>query len=87
MAQVNVDIGGQASFACTVTKEMRWYHEVSRFLPLSLPIAYVQQVIEIKSVKLSDSGNYFCYGKQPSNDRHFLARAQLIVYGKLFSLW
>ena len=61
---------------------MRWYHERTRFSPQSRPIAFVQAVYSIDHVKVGHAGNFFCYGQHPNEQRHFLAKAQLIVYGE-----
>ncbi len=50
--------------------------------PQSLPISYDTRYLTIDSVQLSDSGNYFCYGKDLESQRLVVSNVQLIVYGK-----
>jgi len=74
------DIGKKVIWKCPSPSPV-WYFESSEAHPKSFPI-YWKKSYKIPFLKPHHSGFYFCYGKYPNSDRHFLAKGELIIYGK-----
>ena len=70
----------QQYIRCNTHEEVRWYHSKGRVCPNTLPISTNPHLI-IQDVAYSDAGFYFCYGTYKGSSKHFLAKADLRVYG------
>lgn len=79
----DVDIGQNATFACISHGKTRWYfvRYGDGYTPRANPISQYE-IINIDPVSLYHSGYYYCYGAYSGKMKHFLARAELKVYGE-----
>ena len=76
------NVGEKVNFSCDSVGERRWYYERINFVPTSKPVIEHVDSLFIRHVRSSHAGYFFCFGSD--GHKHFLARANLIVYGELF---
>ena len=72
-------IGSTVSYKCISAGNTRWYYKYFDTMPISLA-----DFLTVKSVTLENAAYYYCYGLYENKQKHFIASAQLKVYGKIF---
>ncbi len=81
--QINVKLGDRVHLGCLLKSKLKWFHELTKFLPRNYPFAVDERFVSINSVQLKDSGNYFCYGEHPKSQLPIVSKSQLFVYGEM----
>ena len=74
---------GNARFECVSNGTVIWYYE--GYDEITKYFVSVGSYLMFNTVQLSHGGYYFCYGLLPDGKTHFLARAELRVFGELSS--
>lgn len=78
------NVNGNISFSCqNAGMAASWYFEKRKSSPKYLPI-FITNILQLEELEIEHAGFYFCYGLyKKKSGKHFLAKAQLKVYGKL----
>ena len=71
-------VGHPARLDCLSDGDVIWYHETPQSSPWSRKASLI-----FNALTVADSGEYFCYGLYENSDRHFLAKAEIDLVGKL----
>ena len=80
------DVGMKATFKCDSSGTVSWYFEPSADNPITFPLFWNKR-LNLFAVEPKDIGYYFCYGTYSDNKRHFLAKAELKLYGMLIDIF
>jgi len=79
--------GDDVTFTCASEESTRWYHKTLKATPISTHLTKHS----IKSLRVSDAGDYYCYGRYKIKSKKrdaFLSKATLRIYGKQYSyIW
>ncbi len=74
-------VGDILKLDCKKEQNVMWYFEATKNNPASYPINSGQSLL-IPHIKSHQSGSYFCYGKYVGQEKHFLSRAFVKIYGR-----
>ena len=66
----------ECGFECGPGRDFQWYYKVPQGEPIGKGTCLTFQKIESRQ-----QGSYYCFGKYPRGKLHFLAKAELKVYG------
>jgi len=69
---------------CVDAYNITWYYESSDMTPNSKTIM-TGHVLNLYTLKSSDTGYYYCVGKDFYSERFLLSKAALYVYSKMIS--
>ena len=73
-----LNVGEQASIYCN-SRTPKWYFKS----PNTKVISFTENLV-LQSAALKHNGEYYCFGQYRDYSKHFLAKAELHVFGELF---
>ena len=73
---IEANVGSVVVIICDGMNAM-WYYDSTNMDPIS-----TSNTLKFDTVKSQQGGYYYCYGRYPTDNRNFLAKAELLLYGK-----
>jgi len=74
-------LGERVSLGCLSEGGTSWYHGSLESSPI-----FTRSLLVIERIQLNQSGDYYCNGLYSNKTSHFIAKANIRVYGKLLLL-
>ena len=81
---IHADVGDTELIICKTFGNGVWYFQTERRNPKGSPIFFGNTIL-LSDIELNQAGFYYCYGSYQYLSKHFLANAELRVYGEFFS--
>jgi len=78
---VEIEEGNSVTLHCKGDGPVKWHFSAHNQTPPSPPSVFSEN-FHVNLVSSINDGYYYCYGKLPDNEKHFLSVAQIKVYGK-----
>ena len=73
-------------FQCNSTSNTKWFFGNSGKIEEATMLPNIENFMFLKVNREQHEGYYFCYGLDSKSKRRFVAKSQLIVYGKCCSI-
>ena len=74
-------VGNKYSLGCLSGGDTSWYYKNTA----SHPIATDDNMLRFDSITAKQTGDYYCYGRYPTTNKHFIAKQTVILYGECIS--
>ena len=77
---VKASVGQTIQFSCNSWYDNRWFHNVLSTNHITPSSQFY--LFRIESTTYKHGGHYYCYGQYGIKQKHFIARAELRIYGE-----